>query len=165
MVMSYGASINQTTILVIIMIILISYTCYLHYVYGRGLINNLLYGWYGADPVFCDKADLESIILYLDRDNYGYILIKGADQSILLNESFKYVLKPDSIGGINVLNTFTIIFDSLDYDDYFPSTQKLEFQPLTQRIRLYDPNTDLTHAVLYKNNSVSDMMDLVPPDS
>lgn len=152
---------NFTTALIVVLVVLICYIYYLSHIYGQGLVKQLMYGWYGADPVFCDKADLDSIILYLDRDNYGYILMKGADQSILLNESFKYKLKPNSTGDINSENIYVIEFDSLDYEEYFPSVQMLEFQPLTQRLRLYDSNTDLTHAVLYKNNSVSDVMDLL----
>lgn len=153
---------NILTIIIILIIILF------YYRWSMGnLIKQFIYGWYGADPVFCERASLDSIILYLDKDNHGYILMKGSDQSIILNDSFTYKLKehPVMFDNISKEKTYTIDFGSLDYQEFFPSLQILEFTPLTQRIRLYSSDTDLTHAVLYKNNTVSDVMNLIDDKS
>jgi len=118
-----------------------------------------IYGWYGADPVYCEQANLDSMILFLNDDGCGYILIKANDDSILLNDSFSYLLT-EKYPTLSLASPkkYTIIFKGIDYQDFFPSTQTLEFLPITQRIKLYNEATETTHAILYKNNTVSDIM-------
>ena len=130
--------------------------------YISKLSKAFIYGWYGADPVYCEEANLDSMILFLNNDGYGYILIKGNDDTIILNDSFTYSLmeKSGSFASITEPRQFTIKFKNIDYQEFFPSVQTLEFIPLTQRIKLYDDNEKMTHAILYKNNMVSDVMSL-----
>lgn len=122
--------------------------------------KSFIYGWYGADPVFCEQANLDSIIMYLNNDGCGYILIKANDGSVILNESFAYTLSARSSIQLSLTSPqkYTIHFKDIEYQDFFPSIQTLEFIPLTQRIKLYDEQNETTHAILYKNNTVSDIM-------
>ncbi len=125
-------------------------------------IKILFDGFYSADPVFCKESNLELMIFYFDKGD-GYIMIKGTDGSILLNDVVQYSLisKTNYNTSISNPHLYEITFKGIDYQDFFPTTQMLEFIPSTQRIKLYDNEEKKIHAMLYKNNAVTDVKQLL----
>jgi hypothetical protein len=125
-------------------------------------IDQLFSGFYGADPVFCDDSGLELMILYLDRGN-GFIMMKSSEGAILLADTIKYTLSSKSMfnASISSPHLYQITFKGIEYQDFFPSVQMLEFSPVTQRIKLYNNDDKTIHGVLYKNNTVTDVKELM----
>ena len=146
-------------VVVAISIIIFMFTSVWH---TNNSINLLFDGFYCADPVFCEEGNLESMIFYFDNGD-GYIMIKGADGTVLLNDVVQYTLISQSHlnTSISKPHIYKIIFKGIDYQDFFPTTQLLEFIPLTQRIKLYDDDEKKIHAILYKNNAVTDVKQLL----
>lgn len=128
-------------------------------------INLLFDGFYCADPVFCEEGNLESMIFYFDKGD-GYIMIKGADGTVLLNDVVQYKLITESYFYSSLAKPclYKIVFKGIDYQDFFPTIQLLEFIPSTQRIKLYDDDEKKIHAILYKNNAVTDVKQLLSND-
>ena len=142
----------------------------------NNMIATLFDGFYSADPVFCEEGGLEMMIVYFDASKNsslfsknsgdGYIMIKGADESILLNDVIQYNLECKSSGSWSLSEPclYQITFKGIEYQDFFPTTQMLEFIPSTQRIKLYDDDEKKIHAILYKNNAITDVKSLLPTD-
>jgi hypothetical protein len=147
-------------VVVAIIIIIYIFTSVLN---TNNSIDLLFDGFYCADPVFCEEGNLESMIFYFDKGD-GYIMIKGADGTVLLNDVVQYTLVAQSYFSTSISkpHTYKIIFKGIDYQDFFPTTQLLEFIPSTQRIKLYDDDEKKIHAILYKNNAVTDVKQLLP---
>lgn len=126
-------------------------------------VNMLFDGFYSGDPVFCEDGNLEMMIMYFDKGD-GYIMIQGADGTILLNDAIHYTLKNKSGSAMSLSKPklYEITFTGIDYQSFFPTKQMLEFVPTTQRIKMFDNEEKKIHAVLYKNNSVSDVKALLP---
>jgi hypothetical protein len=130
------------------------------------MVKQLLDGFYVADSIFCEESNLDMLCLYLDNGD-GYIFIKGNSGDIILNTPIKYKLirQTHITAQLNSGYIYTIIFEGLTDNnselEFFPKKQILEFIPTTQRIKLYDDATDTIYGILYKNNSATDMKELL----
>jgi hypothetical protein len=125
-------------------------------------IRILFDGFYSADPVFCDESNLDMLVIYFDHGD-GYIMMRGADGTILLNDMFQYKMSSRFSFNTNISKpvTFTITFSGLDDQEFFPAKQTIEFLPSTQRIKLYDEEDQSIRGILYKNNAISDVKGLL----
>jgi hypothetical protein len=125
-------------------------------------LNLLFDGFYSADPVFCEEANLDMLVIYFDKGD-GYIMMKGADGTILLNDVIQYKLvnKSGNVISLSKPILFEIIFKGMEDQIFFPFKQMLEFIPSTQRIKLYNHKEKTIYALLYKNNAISDIKQLL----
>jgi len=148
---------------IILSIIIIFLVIYIILIWQTNKCVNLLFdGFYNADPVFCEEGNLDMMVLYFDKGD-GYIMIKGGDGEILVNDVFQYTLKNKS-GNMTSLDKpilYEININGIDNQTFFPTKQMLEFIPSTQRIKMYDNKEKTIHAILYKNNAVSDVKQLL----
>jgi hypothetical protein len=94
-------------------------------------------------------------------------MIKGADGTVLLNDVVQYSLvnKSGYTTSISKPHLYQINFKGIDHQDFFPTTQMLEFIPTTQRIKLYNSEEEKIHAILYKNNAITDIKQLLLSDT
>ena len=147
---------------VIVIIILLLFSCYYYSNYCT--CNDLLYGFWEADPSFCKDAGLDMFCFYINKNNKkGYLLGKHSDnifinQPIDINISWNYGLY-----GVhkNTCMNGTILFKNLEphlYDN-FPPKQKIKFFPLMGKIVLYTDKT--VYMILYQNKCLSELSNII----
>lgn len=126
------------------------------------MVRKLINGFYVADHMFCNESNIDLMCIYLD-DGDGYIIIRGQSGKILLNTSFKYNLyrATGMTAALTDAFIYRIEFSDIECTDFFPLIQYLEFMPTTQRIKLFDKDSQVIYGVLYKNNSATDMQSLI----
>lgn len=120
--------------------------------------DQLLNGFWKADTEFCEKAQLEAFILYLDKSSFltkqGYILAANKD-GIIINNPVKLTLS-------NVITPFPYIsnckkmnatIDWLEFPledtDAFPSNFQIDFYPLMGKMIIHQ--NEIVLAMLWKD--------------
>lgn len=154
---------NKTVISYIVIIILLLFVANAAIIWSTNKTVQMLFdGFYSADPVFCEESGLDMMVLYFDHGD-GYLMIKTAQDVILLNTTFQYRLSNQS-GMARTIETpqiYKISFTNLEEQDFFPTNQMLEFIPATQRIKLYSREDQSIYGVFYKNNAITDIKQLL----
>jgi hypothetical protein len=142
------------------MVLLLSYS-------SRIIEDNMMKGFWCADPAFCQKAELDMFVLYLGdsssyiRNNrYGYMLAAN-DQGIILNNTIKITFS----GATNIkpgLATEKSYNVSVDWDgdkpaddEAFPSECKATYYPLHGKLVFY--KGDQIIVSLWKDNQMSSL--------
>jgi len=145
--------------------IIIVICIYLIYIWLKpSIYDQLLNGFYEADPDFCEEAGLDMFCLYLNNDvnilgaRSCYILA-SKDDEIIINEpttahitsqwTWSWFSDPTKPKYFNVKFDFDI--DS----DIFPNEQCIRFYPDIGKLVLYTDDT--ITAVLYKNGAYSEL--------
>lgn len=154
---------NKTVIAGIIIVILLIFVANAAIIWCiNNTVKTLFDGFYSADPVFCEESGLEMMVLYFDHGD-GYLMIKTVQDVILLNTTFQYKLVSQSgmSRSIEDRQIYQIIFKNIEEQEFFPTTQMLEFMPATQRIKLYSREDQSIYGILYKNNAITDIKQLL----
>jgi hypothetical protein len=151
---------NPNAILIIICIFLL-YTYITFSVYDQ-----LLNGFYEADPGFCEEAGLDAFYLYINSDTniWGarscYILASKDDEIIINEPTTAHITSQCILSNFSSSLTkpryYNIKFDSFDNEsDIFPCEQNIRFYPNTGKMVLYTGDT--ITAVLYKSGVSSEL--------
>src|SRR6185369_706032 len=147
---------NSNAILIVICI----YLLYLSF--KPSIYDQLLNGFYEADPDFCDEAGIDMFYLYLNNDatiwgDRSCYILASIDDEIIINEPTtahitSQLTWSNFSSNLTTPKYFNVKFD-IDDSDIFPSEQKIRFYPSIGKIVLYTGDT--ITAVLYKNGANS----------
>lgn len=145
------------SIVVILVILLLYY-------YSRSIEDDMLTGFWCADPSFCQVAELEMFVLYLgDNISYnirpGYLLAANSSGIILNNPINLHLSKSVSMPYINKEVLYDANIDWLDTpledESTFPSELQMAYYPKAGKLVLYDG--DEIVASLWKDNQMSSL--------
>ena len=126
-------------------------------------------GFWKGDADFNDQAGVELFLIYMGESSAlsssrpGYILIKNSD-GIIINNAVEFKLSGGkSINpGLSSCREYAVTIDWLGEEDYsfFPSEQEMYYYPENGKIVFFAD--DQVHAILYKDNSISDITRKMP---
>jgi hypothetical protein len=149
---------NSNAILIVICI-------YLLYTYTTlSIYDQLLNGFYEADPGFCFESGLDMFYLYLNNDvsmlgaRSCYILASREGEIIINEPTTAHITSQLTWSNLSSNPAkpkyFNVKFD-IDDSDIFPNKQSIRFYPDIGKIVLYVGDT--ITAVLYKNGANSEI--------
>lgn len=128
----------------------------------RSIESTLLSGFWSADADFCQKADIDLLLIYVGSSYWssskrpGYILMKNSE-GLILNNPVEFSL----YGGISInpqvcsSREYSVHIDWLDEEppEFFPTELELYYYP--NYGKLVFVSDDQIHAIVYKDHALS----------
>jgi hypothetical protein len=125
--------------------------------------DNLLTGFWKADPDFLDDSDLSSFVLYFAPSDWighraCYILAEKEDELVINEPCSVKITEPLSSSSLSIsldTKSYTVLFTDLETEE-FPKKQNMVFNPNSGKIIL--SKGDVIYGVFFKDSYLTDMI-------
>lgn len=153
-----------------IVILIILFMIILLILNTRNNESTLLSGFWRANAEFCKEAQIDIFLIYIGDSSLfsntypGYILVKN-DQGIIINDPIKINFSSDMDFSPSLCDCRNYII-KIDWEDneegyeFFPSEQEVFYYPKIGKL-VFSAH-DQVFAILYKDNSISDINNVLP---
>ena len=121
-----------------------------------------LTGFWTADQDFCSKAGIELFWIYFGTFDLGgrcsgYVLMKSADDKILINDSVEMVISipPSIYPNKKIKGKIKFDWEADSYEEHIPEEMDVEIDKQNISLRMIDG--EMLYARLYKDGKLSEM--------